>query len=87
MEAEVAGDGSVRRRLWTAEEKRRIVEQTMSSALSVAMVARKHGVNANQVFYWRIASSAGFLPIKSYPLYHLEPANAWRVVVFISASS
>ena len=41
------------RRYWTAQEKRQIVEQTLSSTLSVAMVAREHGVNANQVFYWR----------------------------------
>jgi transposase-like protein len=38
MEAEVIGGGSVRRRLWAADEKRRIVEQTLSSGLSVAMV-------------------------------------------------
>lgn len=45
--------GAGRRRYWTAQEKRQIVEQTLSSTLSVAMVAREHGVNANQVFYWR----------------------------------
>ena len=60
MEAEVVG-GSVRRRLWTAEEKRRIVEQTLSSDSSVAVVARQHGVNANQVFYWRKLYRAGQL--------------------------
>ncbi len=53
LEAESLGVVSARRRLWTAEEKRRIVEQTLSSDLSVAMIARQHGVNANQVFYWR----------------------------------
>jgi transposase len=58
MEAEVS---SVRRRLWTAEEKLRIVEQTLSSDWSVAMVARQHGVNANQVFYWRKLYRAGQL--------------------------
>src|SRR5438067_3718281 len=60
MEAEVVGS-SVRRRLWTAEEKRRIVEQTLSSDSSVAVVARQHGVNANQVFYWRKLYRAGQL--------------------------
>jgi transposase len=44
---------SERRRYWTVEEKRRIVEQTLSSGLSVASLSRQHGVNANQVFYWR----------------------------------
>ena len=63
MDAGVApGDGaSGRRRYWTAEEKRRIVEQTLSSTSSVAMVARQHGINANQVFYWRKLYRAGHL--------------------------
>jgi transposase-like protein len=42
------GEGaSGRRRYWTAEEKRRIVELTLSSSQSVASLARQHGVNAN----------------------------------------
>ena len=56
------GEGtSGRRRYWTTEEKQRIVEQTLSSGLSVASVAREHGVNANQVFYWRKLYRAGQL--------------------------
>ena len=35
------------------EEKRRIVEETLEAGVSVARVARRHAVNANQVFYWR----------------------------------
>jgi transposase len=66
MEAEVVGS-SVRRRLWTAEEKRRIVEQTLSSDSSVAVVARQHGVNANQVFYWRKLYRAGELGKNEQP--------------------
>ncbi|MDR5730206.1 MAG: transposase, partial [Terriglobia bacterium] len=42
-------------------EKRRIVEQTLSSSMSVASLARQHGVNANQVFYWRKLYRAGQL--------------------------
>ena len=42
-----------KRRYRTAEEKRRIVEDTLSPDVSVAIVARRHGVNANQVFHWR----------------------------------
>ena len=61
MEAEAVGGGSARRRMWTADEKRRIVEQTLSSDVSVAVVARQHGVNANQVFYWRKLYRAGQL--------------------------
>ena len=58
---EVGESVSGRRRYWTAQEKRQIVEQTLSSTLSVAMVAREHGVNANQVFYWRKLYRAGQL--------------------------
>jgi transposase len=59
--AEVGEDASGRRRYWTAEEKRRIVELTRSSSQSVASLARQHGVNANQVFYWRKLYHAGQL--------------------------
>jgi transposase len=59
--SEVGEGASGRRRYWTAEEKRRIVELTMSSSQSVASLARQHGVNANQVFYWRKLYQAGQL--------------------------
>jgi transposase len=52
---------SGRRRYWTVEEKRRIVKETLSSSLSVASLARQHGVNANQLFYWRKLFRAGQL--------------------------
>lgn len=42
-----------KRRRRTVEEKRRIVEETLEAGTSVARVARRHAVNANQVFYWR----------------------------------
>src|SRR6266404_4768417 len=41
------------RRRRSLEEKRRIVEETLEPGASVARVARRHAVNANQVFYWR----------------------------------
>ena len=34
-------------------ERLRIVEETLVPGASVALVARAHGVNANQVFAWR----------------------------------
>jgi transposase len=42
-----------KRRRRTVEEKRRIVEETLETGASVARVARRHAVNANQVFYLR----------------------------------
>jgi transposase len=41
------------RRRRSVDEKRRIVEETLEAGASVARVARRHAVNANQVFYWR----------------------------------
>jgi transposase len=35
------------------EERRKIVEETWQPGASVSRVARRHDVNANQVFYWR----------------------------------
>jgi transposase len=45
----------------TAEEKRRIVEETLLPGVSVAAVARAQGVNANLVFHWRKLYQAGLL--------------------------
>jgi len=49
------------RRYRTQTERRRIVEETISTGASVATVARAHGVNANQVFHWRKLYHAGLL--------------------------
>jgi transposase len=48
---ETASRGKRRRR--SVEEKWRIVQETLEAGASVARVARRHAVNANQVFYWR----------------------------------
>jgi transposase len=42
-----------RRRPWTPDEKQRIVAESYEEGASVAVVARRHGVNANQLFTWR----------------------------------
>jgi transposase len=62
------------RRWRSVAEKRRIVELTLVAGASVALVARAHGVNANQVFKWRrefergelsepVSASASLLPV------------------------
>jgi transposase-like protein len=48
--AEEAGSQRPGRRWRTVLEKRRIAELTYEPGASVALVARAHGVNANQVF-------------------------------------
>jgi transposase len=55
------GSGRRSRRFRTASEKRRIAELTFEPGASVALVARAHGVNANQVFKWRRALKQGEL--------------------------
>jgi transposase len=50
---EEAGTGRRVRRWRSVSEKRRIAELTFEPGASVALVARAHGVNANQVFKWR----------------------------------
>ena len=42
-----------RKRRRTIKERREIVEETLSPGTSVSRVARRHDVNANQLFYWR----------------------------------
>ena len=53
--------GVERRRRWTAAEKLAMVRETYEPGMSVSLVARRHGVNANQVFAWRKLERAGAL--------------------------
>src|ERR1700753_729760 len=70
--------GPVRRRRWLAEEKARIVEETLAPGARVSEVARRWQVCSQQVFGWRRAMrqavntaptkraetvSCGFVPI------------------------
>ena len=41
------------RRFRSKQERRQIVEESLKQGASVALVARVHDVNANQVFKWR----------------------------------
>jgi transposase len=41
------------RRYRSKQERRQIVEETLKPGASVALVARAHDVNANQLFKWR----------------------------------
>lgn len=50
-----------RRRRWTPEEKKAIVDETYQPAMSVSLVARKHGIAPNQLFSWRRAMENGAL--------------------------
>lgn len=62
-----AGTAKAKKRRRTIKEKRDIVEETMEPGASVARVARRHDVNANQVFYWRKLFREGRLGISMNP--------------------
>ena len=50
------GDGAVVRRVrrsWTLEQKRRVVAECGAEGASISGVARRHGLNANQLYAWR----------------------------------
>ena len=73
------------RRRWPAEEKRRIVAQAQAPGVSVAQVARRYDLNANQIFNWQrdprfqpdddVIAQANFLPVEvvEEPSQHLVP--------------
>lgn len=48
-----------RRRRWTTEEKVRIVDETYLPGNSVSIIARRHGISANQLFTWRRLMARG----------------------------
>lgn len=42
-----------KRRSWNRDEKCRIVDESLEEGASIAEIARRHDVNANQLFTWR----------------------------------
>ena len=75
---EEAGSGRRVRRWRSVAEKRRIAEMTFEPGASVALVARAHGVNANQVFKWRRELKKGEL---------VEPDAASTALLPVSLST
>jgi len=65
---------SNRGRRWPEALKRQIVAETLEPGSSVSIVARRHDVNANQLFQWRRqllakspASGGTLLPVEIVP--------------------
>jgi transposase len=50
-----------RRRRFTPEQKRAIVEEAGEPGSSISIVARKYGINPSQLFTWRRLMQAGAL--------------------------
>jgi transposase len=70
-----AGPHSRKRLRRTAEEKRRIVEETFVPSASIARVAREHGVNANQVFQCRYEYRKETLGVRQQAQTRLVPVT------------
>ena len=70
-EVDTKQEGAKRRR-WPLEVKRRLVAETLEPGSSVSIVARRHDVNANQLFKWRheFAEPTALVPVAVVP----EPA-------------
>jgi transposase len=75
-----------KRRYRTVEERRRIVEETLAEGVSVAVVARRHGVNANQVFHWRKLYQSGLME-PSAQQRQVNPSRLLPVTVVDNAES
>jgi len=63
------------RRRRSAAERRLIVEETLALGTSVARVAQKYGVNANQVFQWRRLYRDGHLGTSPQSAMKLLPVS------------
>ena len=53
--------GVERRRRWSAAEKLAMVRETYEPGMTVSLVARRHGINPNQLFDWRKLERIGAL--------------------------
>jgi transposase len=53
--------GPERRRRWSAEERRRILEEAFAPGACVAQVARRHDVSTALVYTWRRKLSAALV--------------------------
>ena len=69
------GLGAGPRRRRSAAERRRVVEETLEAGASVARVALKYGVNANQVFQWRRLNRDGKLGVPPEGAMKLLPVS------------
>ena len=51
--------GTARRRLWTTEQKLRIIEASFEPGETVSSMARRHGVAPNLLYRWRRLMAEG----------------------------
>src|SRR5580704_17325824 len=70
------GGAGERRRTRSLDERKRIVEEALAHGISVAAVARRHGLNANLIFKWIRRSREGWRDRRR------EPVGAGRRPIF-----
>jgi transposase len=70
--------GVGRRRRWTAQEKGRIVAETLNAGVAVAEIARRHDMSSQHLFNWIRAAKEGRLAL---------PADEGAVFVPIVAAA
>lgn len=92
---ELIAEPAAKRRYRSKRERRQIVEETLQPGASVAVIARQHEVNANQVFHWRRlyregrleveAASAQLLPVRIAEVVSGEqpPAKLYAGVIVV----
>ena len=76
--------GTERRRRWSLQDKRQIVEETLQPGVTVTEVARRHGLAPSVVFTWRRLAREGrlgdagpaFVPVAITPVPAHVPSAA-----------
>jgi len=69
-----------RRRVWSLEQKREIVAESLGPALTPAEVARKHGISSGLLYNWRRQildeqMAVAGRPLPSFTRVEIEPAQ------------
>ena len=71
--------GPERRRRWTTAEKVSIVQETYEADATVTIVARRHGIQPNQLFTWRKLAAQGAL-VATAAEEDVVPASEYRAL-------
>jgi len=71
--------GPERRRRWSMAEKLAIIQETYEPDATVSIVARRHGIQPNQLFAWRKLASQGALTATAAEE-EVVPASEYRAL-------
>jgi transposase len=71
--------GPERRRRWSTAEKVLIVQETYEADATVTIVARRHGIQPNQLFTWRKLAAQGAL-VATAAEEDVVPASEYRAL-------